>query len=533
MTVTEAPPSAPAEASLEAQRELSGLPALLGTGDHKTVGRLWIGTSALLLLLVVVVGALLGFERLDLASNEVLGSDHVLQFFSLYRFGLVFLVVLPLFLGLATTIVPLQVGAPSLAFPRGAAAAFWLWFGGVVLLLVGYGINGGPVGTGDADAVALSLLGLGFVVIGLLLATICVLTTAIALRTPHLRLSQVPPFTWSMLVAGVIWLLSYPVLLTGLLLAYLDLRYGQLLFGQKAELFQRLEWVFAQPQVYAMAIPVLGIAAEIVPVCSKVVQRHRGVLWGGIAAFGAFTFGAWAQPYWLEDVYTDGTFVAVSFAVLIPLVVVLGGLADTARRNRPRFNAAGPLALLAVLCLLGAAAGGAAAAVEDLELLGTSWQSGLLDLVFGASLLGAAAGLSWWAPKIWGRHLLPAFSLLGGLFIVGGAILASVGQGLAGAYDVTNFPYADPRQADLDGAADLGNVLAVVGAVVLAIGAIALVLGLVKTITGRTVAEDADDPWEGQTLEWRTTSPPPWGNFAEPLPVVTSPTPLLDAEEDA
>ena len=117
MTVTEAPPSAPAETSLRAQRELSGLPAVLGTGDHKTVGRLWIGTSALLLLLVAVVGALLGFERLDLASNEVLGSDHVLQFFSLYRFGIVFLVVLPLFLGLATTIVPLQVGAPSLAFP--------------------------------------------------------------------------------------------------------------------------------------------------------------------------------------------------------------------------------------------------------------------------------------------------------------------------------------------------------------------------------------------------------------------------------
>src|SRR4029453_10136792 len=145
----------------------------------------------------------------------------------------------------------------------------------------------------------------------------------------------------------------------------------QVLFGTQDQLFQRLEWVFYQPQVYAMAIPVLGIAAEIVPVASKVVQRHRGALWGGIAAFGAFTFGAWAQPAWRGRVYQDAPYVVVAFAILIPLLIAPGGRANTARQTRPRFTPPLPLGFLGVLLLLGAAAGGAAASIDGLELLGT------------------------------------------------------------------------------------------------------------------------------------------------------------------
>src|SRR5215204_3444768 len=130
MTVTEAPPSAPTQTRPAAVRELRGLPAVLGTGEHLTVGRLWLAGAALFLLVTVVVGVLLGFEAMTLDKLEVLGRDHVLQAFSFYRYGIAFLVVMPLFLGLATAIVPLQVGAASIAFPRAAAAALWTWFGG-------------------------------------------------------------------------------------------------------------------------------------------------------------------------------------------------------------------------------------------------------------------------------------------------------------------------------------------------------------------------------------------------------------------
>jgi heme/copper-type cytochrome/quinol oxidase subunit 1 len=535
MTVTEAPPSAPAETSSEAQPERRGPAALFGTGDHKTVGRLWIGASALFLLLVVVVGALLGFERVDLGSNEVLGNDHVLQFFSLYRFGLTFLVVVPLFIGLATAIVPLQVGASTLAFPRAAAAALWTWFGGAALLLVSYALDGGPVGTGDADAEALGILGLGLAVLGLLVAVVCVVTTVIALRTPYQSLAQVPPFAWSMVVAGVIWLLSFPVLLAGLLLAYLDLRHGGLAFATPDTLFQRLDWVFVQPQVYALAIPALGVAAEVVPVSAGVVQRHRGVIWAGIGGFGAFAFGAWAQPFWRDRVAEDAPYVVVAFAIGLPLLLVLGGLADCARQNRPKPNAALVLVGLSLLVLLAAVGAGAATAVDAFELYGTSWQTGHLDLVFGASLLAAAAGLTWWAPKIWGRHLPGPAALLGGLALAGGAVVAGVGQGIAGALDQLAFPFADYGPGGLpvpDGVETL-NLVSAIGSVLLALGAVLVVLGLLKAALGRTVADDADDPWGGQTLEWSTTSPPPAGNFAEPVPEVTSATPLVTDEEGA
>jgi cytochrome c oxidase subunit 1 len=530
MTVTEAPPSPSPAASPEPRREPRGLPAVLGSGDHKTVGRVWIGASILFLLLTAVVGALLGAERVTVDELEVLGNDHVLQLFSLYRVGITFLVVLPLFLGLATAVVPLQVGAPTIAFPRAAAGALWTWLGGSILLLVSYAIDGGPVGADflDPDAVALGLLGWGLVIVGLLVAAVCVATTVVALRAPRMSLAQVPPFSWSMLVAGIIWVLSLPVLLAGLLLAYLDLRYGQLLFAQSGELFQRLDWAFDQPQVYAMAIPVLGVAAEIVPVTAGVVQRHRAALWAGLGGFGLLAFGAWAQPFYRPTLTEEAVYVAVAFAIGLPVLAVLGGMADSLRAHRPTFRPALGLALVALLLLLGAVAAGAAAVVEPFELLGTTWQVGHLDLVFAASLLAALAALSWWAPKLWGRHLSAPLTFGAGLLVLGGGVLLSVAEGVAGALDQPEFSFVafDPQ----DGV-ETFNLIGAIGAGLLALGALVAALAVVRVMVGSDTAEDADDPWDGQTLEWSTTSPPPVGNFATPVPEVTSATPLVASEE--
>jgi heme/copper-type cytochrome/quinol oxidase subunit 1 len=539
MTVTETPSSAPPETTSDrdpaddgTHRELRGLPAVLGTGDHKTVGRVWIGASGLFLLLIAVAGVLLSVERITVDELEVLGNDHVLQFFSLYRVGITFLVVLPLFIGLATAIVPLQVGASTIAFPRAAAAALWTWGGGAVLLLLSYAIDGGVAATEslEPDAIALGLLGLGLVIAGLLLASVCVVTTVIALRPRHMSLLQVPPFAWSMLVAGVVWLLSLPVLMGGLLLAYLDLRYGQVLFGQPAELFSRLEWAFAQPQVYAMAIPVLGVVAEIVPVSAAAVQRHRGTVWAGIGGFGILAFGAWAQPRYYPDLLTEALYMGMAFAIGLPVLLVFGGMADSARHNRPKLHPAFLLSMLGLLLLLVAVGAGAAAVVEPFHLLGTTWVVGQMNFVFTASLVAAVAAICWWAPKIWGRHVPSVLAIAAGLLVAGGGVVLAAAECVAGMLDepANSFEGFDPR----DGV-DTFNLIAAIGSIVLAVGALVAVLALLRVIAGRRPAADAADPWGGQTLEWSAPSPPPTGNFPEPVPEVTSATPLVAAEDEA
>jgi cytochrome c oxidase subunit I len=526
MTVTEAASSTSAETAPVRQPELRGLPAVLGTGDHKTVGRLWLGAAALFLVVITVAGTLLGFEAVTVDKLEVLGNDHVLQVFSLYRIGITFLVVLPLFVGLATFVVPLQVGAPTLAFPRAAAAALWSWLLGAVMLLVAYAIDGGP-GGGDADAVELWILAFGLVVAGLLLATVCIVTTVVALRAPRMSLLQVPPFSWSMLVAGTVWLFSLPVLLGGLVLAYLDHRYGPIVFAVEGELYQRLQWVFDPPQVYAMAIPVLGVAAEIVPVATGAVQRLRGVVWAGIAGFGVFAFGAWAQPYYHPPLLEGALYIGWAFATLLPVLIVFGGLVDCGRRGRFSLRPPLLLAVLAVLLLLGAVAAGAAGVVQSFALQGTTWQVGHLNVVLGACLVSAVAALVWWGPKIWGRRRVGALGLLAGLALAGGALLLAVPQGITGALDQPAFQFAgfEPR----DGVEAM-NTASAGGSVLLAIGALLVLLVVLRSATGST-DDDLADPWGGQTLEWSTSSPPPAGNFAEPVAVVTTATPLVIVEE--
>ena len=118
---------------------------MLGTGDHKTIGRLWIGSALLFLLVTVVTGALVGFERIDPALADVLGGD-ALKVLAGYRISSLFLVAIPLFLGIATFVTPLQVGAPTIAFPRAAAAAMWTWMLGSGLVLASLALGGGPQG---------------------------------------------------------------------------------------------------------------------------------------------------------------------------------------------------------------------------------------------------------------------------------------------------------------------------------------------------------------------------------------------------
>jgi heme/copper-type cytochrome/quinol oxidase subunit 1 len=500
----------------------------LGSGDHKMLGRFYIGFS---LLFGVGAWVLLALSTAnDIADLDLLATSAAGQVFTLSRFSLVFLFALPLLLGIATYVVPLQVGSATIAFPRAAAAAFWTWVTGSLVLLAAYIADGG-VGGQVADAISLAYLALVVIIAALLLATVCVVTTVIALRTPGMRLDRVPFFAWSMVIAGSLWLLSLPVLAANLLLTYVDFHFGRPSdFGLVPNQWSQLAWMFQQPQVFVLAIPVLGIVSDVVATMAGVRVRNRGFVIGGIAAFGILAFGAYAQPFFHPEVWTEWLYVGQSIVVLLPLLLLLGAWVTTLRAAKPRLLTAPIAALGAALLLLLAVAAGAVYVIEPLDLQPGAvpnstpfFQFGVLVLTMGAVVVAGVSALHYWGPKMWGQ--LPNDGL--GKVAAGLGVLGSLVAGLALCLNAF--------QARFDGLADASDALNGIAAAGIAVVVMAVVLAAVSVIN-RSPAAAGDDPWGGQTLEWATSSPPPPDNFVGELAVVGSAEPLLDladgSEED-
>lgn len=571
MTVTETrPESSPQTAPSDAvdPRDQRGFADALATGDHKVLGRMYLFFGLAGGLLALVLNLLVALERLDIGGVDILtfGSDN--QFFqawSLSRTSLLLFCVVPLLLGLATYIVPLQVGAPSIAFPRAAAAAFWTWLVGMGIHVATVFVDGGlgyplnPVAAAqgtDPEAIELALLSIGMVVVAVLLASVCIMTTIIAERPEGMSLYEVPVFSWSMLVAGGIWLLALPVWLANVAIAWVDFggedaqRYGNV-----ANIWEQVSWLWSQPMVFAFAIPVLGIVGEIIPVSARKSQRFYGTQQVAIGAFGVLAFGAWAQPAFNPQVSEQVLFAAVGVLLIVPLLVFAGGLADTLAKSKPALSAHFVLALFSLIALLVGAAvaalhvSGAAIGVvreiddgwlqeliEPLEdLRGTVIATGVMQHALLAAVMGAVAGLYYWAPKIFGRRLSGPTGVLAGLALLGGTLLsgtANVINGFLDEGDDVFRPGAYRGVWDAD-AVELFNVIGFVGAILALLGLSLVVLDIVVSIGfGKGSDEDANDPWGGHTLEWATTSPPPVGNFEQP-PVLNFGRPLSDSQEEA
>jgi cytochrome c oxidase subunit 1 len=496
--------------------EYPALARVLGSGDHKTLGRLYLGLALVFGLVAWVLQGLASVDGIE--GSDVVPDDAAFQLYTLGKISLVFLAGVPLLIGLATYVVPLQVGSSTIAFPRAAAAALWTWVLGSVLVLASYLANGGVAG-GRANAVDLAYLGLAVVIVALLLATVCLLTTVVALRAPGLSLDRVPLFSWAVFAGGSVWLLTLPVLLGNILLVYVDLHFGRPSdFGVADNQWQQLSWAFGQPQVFVYAVPALGIIADVTVTMAGVRQRMRGLLLGAIGAMAILSFGAYAQPFFNEEAWTEALYVGVGVLVFLPVLLAVSGIAATARAGKARITGATTGVAFTALLLVLAGLGSALYVISPLRLQESAdFQDGLAVLVLGAALTGSLAGLFFWAPKIWGRFAndglakLSALASLGGVFIAGAALCAA---GFGNRWS----PLADASDA-LHGIAAAGSALVVV-AILLAIGAL---------LTSSGAGEVDDDAWgTGQTLEWMTASPPPAGNFGV-LAEVTSPEPALDA----
>lgn len=533
MTVTEAPRAVtPVAAERQPQEAPRGLAAVVGSGDPRTVGQLFVGTAFAFLLAAGVVGVLVGFDRVDTAGDSIFG-DSLTRAYSFTAIAGLFLVVLPLLLGLASAVVPLQVGASTLAFPRLTAASYWTYLAAGALLAASYAVDGGPGGS-DAAGTELFLLSFIALLVALTLGWVSVATTVLGLRAPGLTLRRVPLFSWSVMVSGVVWSLALPALGALLLLSWVDLRHGEQFMGGSAGIYDHISWVFWQPALYGFAVPALGIVADIVPTFGRRrFFKHSValVLLGLLAAIG---FGAWAQlpvtldgdgtPPWLDG-HLVTPWMVVSGLAIVAVLVLFGLCANTLRLGAPRFGAPLVVGLSgALLILLGVAAGGATV-VEDADLVGTTWMTAQADLVLLGTFTAAVAGLAFWAPKVFGKLLPDPLVGLGGLLLLLGTLVYAVPDAVSGVIGQARLMAGGAvPEADVDTVETL-NLVSAIGGVVVVAAVILVILALIKP---RGSAEVADDPWEGNTLEWATTSPPPVGNFSA-LPPVTSEAPVYDA----
>ncbi len=529
-----------------AEAFFSGVGAWAITTDHKRIGRIYLGFGLLGLLGTTVLGALLGAERMG--SGSLIDGNALLQIFQAQRVGLVFAALIPIALGLAIAVTPLQLGARQIAFPRVALTGCYAWIGGLALSFAALGRNGG-FGGGDTNAVDLFLAGHALMLLGLSASAGCVATSVLTTRAPGMTMRRVPLFAWSTLIASLGMLMALPVAFGAIVYLFVDHRIGiDANFGGVDQMSAWIGWLFSVPTVIVFALPAVGVAAELMPVTFKHRQELRGVTFAGMALIGVTALAAVTQQADGHQIsldsnqtlsqFIDGALPFLVFAALpvLGLVIVLGLGALTAKGGvsggRPQITAAFVFGFLGLLMIALGLVANLLLNVADLELYGTSFEEGATLLVAYGAAMGVMGGVCFWAPKLWGRVLPDKLVLPLVLPALGGALLAGVPLCIAGLLDqIGGIPSNDAQVAamldtEYHETAELWNALSMVGSGLMALAVVAFVLLMAKTFTG--AGETADpNPFGGHTVEWGSSSPAPADNY-EWVPTVASASPRFD-----
>ena len=532
------PASHTAPVGASASRALSSVAAWITTSDHKRLGRMLFGTGLLALVGIAAVGVLLGFERID-ANSVSLGENSLDQLFSINRVGLAFFAVLPVMLGLGVAVVPLQLGARALAFPRLAAAGFWAWFFGMALVVLSIAANGGP-GGGASKYVALYIASFAVMLGGLTVIAVSLATTVLTTRAPGMNMRRVPLFAWSVLVTALGLIVMLPVAIGATIYVYVSYRYNRVPFGGNEGVLEWTGFSLTQPQTFLYALPAVGFAAELIPVTARKRMPMRGILLAGLGLVGVSAIAGVTQIQhvlpWsgsklnlhdfgtkLGDLITFGFFnvVPVLGVLVIMLVGPLAFAGKKGNRTAPKITAPFVFGFFGMSMVLVGMLGAILNGVNDLALRGTVFEEGAYTYVCYGAILSALGAITYWGPKLWGRKLGEAKVLPLALLGVLATILASLPYYVAGFADqpagVVTFSYGGPHA--------LWNTLATVGHGLMILTVLAFIgLALQGFRTGDAAG---DDPWDAQTLEWATSSPAPEHNFVA-LHTVISPEPLLD-----
>jgi len=515
------------------------------TTDHKKIGILYIFTT---MFFFVIAGILALLIRAQLArpENDLLSAHTYNQVFTLHGTAMIFFVIAPFGLGLANFLVPLQIGAPDVAFPRLNATAFWMFACAGIIVFSGLAGYGGAAATGWTAYAPLSEIAEGtgagqdLWLLGLLLASVSTILTALNLmvtiflfRAPGMTMWRLPIFTWEIVATAVLILMAFPSLTAVLAMLLIDRHLGGHFFdpayGGNPILYQHLFWFFGHPEVYVMILPYFGIIAEIVATFSrKPVFGYVGMVIAAFAIAG-LSIGVWAHHMFTTGAVSNPFFSAVSFLIAVPTGVKFVNWIGTMWKGSISFPT--PM-LFAVGFLLNFLIGG----ITGVMVASPPIDYGAHDTYFivqhfhytlgGGSMFALFAALYFYFPKIFGVQLSERLGAWVFALMFIGFNVTFIPMGFMGLEGMARRVYTYPDIAHLG----MLNGIATAGAIIIGIGAALFFVDV--AVSSYAYAWNrrraAANPWGGYSLEWATSSPPPEFNF-DALPPIRSRLPVWDS----
>ena len=515
-----------------------GWQSWLFTVDHKRIGIMY-GAASLVFLVLGGVEALLIRLQLAQPNSELLGASVYNQIFTMHGVTMVFLVIMPMAAAFANYLLPLQIGARDVAFPRLNAFSLWCFLAAGIFLNTSWFLGGAPDGgwfgyLPNAGVTFSPSHGMDFYAIGLLIAGIASLVSAINLivtvinmRAPGMTWFRMPVLTWMLLVVQFLLLFALPVITVALIFMVFDRLYDANFFnvaaGADPLLWQHLFWIFGHPEVYILILPAFGIISEIIPTFSrKPIFGYSFMVFSGVL-IGFMGWGVWAHhmftsglgPISVTAFSLSTMFIAVPTGVKILnwMATMWGG---KLRFPTPMLYAVGAVGMFTIGGLSGVTH---AIAPADTQQHDTYYIVAHFHyVIFGGALLGLLAGVYFWWPKMFGHRLGEKLGKANFWLVLLGFNLTFGPMHILGLQGMSR---RIPTYTSADGFT-FWNAMATGGAFIIALGILLLIINIFAS--RRAAARRPDpgpDPWDARSLEWMVPSPTPEHNFDE-LPIVQS-----------
>ncbi|HEY7637839.1 MAG TPA: cytochrome c oxidase subunit I [Gemmatimonadales bacterium] len=526
-----------------AHAEKTGLWSWITTVDHKRIGILY-GATAFLFFLMGGIEALIMRMQLARPDNTLVGPDTFNQLFTMHGTTMIFLGIMPISSMFFNYIIPLQIGARDVAFPRLNAFSYWVFLSGGLFLnssfLFGAAPDQGWFGYANLTSRQFSpganvdfwMLGLQILGVASLAAAVNFFVTIVNLRAPGMRLMRMPMFVWMSFITQVLLLLAFPVITVALILLMFDRFFGTNFYvpsgGGDPLLWQHLFWIFGHPEVYILILPAFGIISEVLPVFSrKPLFGYAAMVFSGV--FIAFLgFGVWAHHMFATGMgpIADTFFSLSTMLIAIPTGVKIFNWLGTIWGGSLQFRTPMyfALAFIAMFIIGGLSGVMHASPPADLQQTDTYFVVAHFHYVmFGGSIFGLTAGAYYWWPKMFGRVLDEKLGKLHFWLMLIGFNLTFFPMHIVGLNGMPRRVYTYPKGLGFERL----NLLETAGALILGSSFLFFLYNIYKS--WRAGRNAPADPWNGATLEWSIPSPPQEWNFAE-VPTVHGRDPLWETK---